>query len=197
MEGSELILASASPRRQEILRLAGIKFRIEEAKIEEIVEGKPKDVCLRNAVSKAFFVFRRFPKNVVLAADTIVVLEGKILGKPSNYKEAEEMLASLNGKIHEVYTGVCIKSEEKLLAFFEVSRVKIRQLRNEDIRRYYGRIFPLDKAGAYSAQEDFGEIIEVIEGSKTNVIGLPLKQSLKLLERFRIFPRKKDYLSKK
>jgi nucleoside triphosphate pyrophosphatase len=178
-------LASTSARRRELLRDAGIDFQIEAARIEEFSgEGlTARELCLLNAQRKAMEVGSRFPQCVVLGADTVVAFDGRILGKPADLSEARAMLEELCGRVHEVLTGVCLvhKSQGKLCGFAESTRVKFRSRREVDLEAYLRSIHPLDKAGGYAAQEDEGRLIECVEGSMRNVIGLPVERVLAAL----------------
>jgi nucleoside triphosphate pyrophosphatase len=182
-----LLLASTSPRRHNLLRKAGIDFQIEAARSEEFTGGhwKARELCLLNAERKALEVASKFPERIVLGADTIVSLDGKIFGKPGDLGEARAMLEQLCGRIHEVLTGVCLvqMSERKRCRFVESTRVKFRPRKVVDLEEYLGSIDPLDKAGAYAAQEDNGRLIECIEGSMSNVIGLPVERVLAALKK--------------
>jgi len=182
-----LLLASTSPRRGELLRNAGVYFQIEAAQVEELVGGDltARELCLLNAECKAIEVASRFPDCVVLGADTVVSCEGRIFGKPGDFSEARTMLEQLCGRIHEVLTGVCLvqKSERKLCRFVESTRVKFRPRQEVDLENYLQSIHPLDKAGGYAAQEDKGRLIECIEGSMSNVIGLPVERVLAALNK--------------
>jgi septum formation protein len=182
-----LLLASTSPRRRDLLRKAGIDFQIEGARAEELTGGHwtARELCLFNAERKAMEVASRFPDCLVLGADTVVSLEGQVLGKPGDFREARAMLERLCGRIHEVLTGVCLvrKSERKLCRFVEATRVKFRSLQEVDLEDYLRSIHPLDKAGGYAAQEDQGRLIECIEGSMSNVIGLPVERVLAALNK--------------
>jgi septum formation protein len=182
-----LILASASARRRELLQDAGIEFQVETARIDELTgEGMTaRELCLFNAQRKAHEVASRFPRCVVLGADTVVSLDGRIFGKPADLSEARAMLEQLCGRIHEVLTGVCLlhKSQGKRCGFVEPTRVKFRSLREVDLEAYLRSIHPLDKAGGYAAQEDEGRLIECVEGSMSNVIGLPVERVLTALNR--------------
>lgn len=143
---------------------------------------------MRNALAKATAVAERHPHAVVLAADTVVALGGDLFGKPANMEEARRMLAQLAGRVHEVYTAVCVAQDRLRRGFIDVSRVRFRPASPEAIERYLARIQPLDKAGAYAAQDDRGEMIEWIEGCPRNVAGLPLQRTASLLAKFGIFP---------
>jgi septum formation protein len=182
-----LLLASASARRRELLQGAGVDFQIEAARIDEFVGGEltARELCLINAERKAIEVAARFPRCVVLGADTVVSFEGRIFGKPGDLSEAQAMLEQLCGNIHEVLTGVCLaqKSEGKLCRFVESTRVKFRPRQEIDLERYLRSIHPFDKAGGYAAQEDHGRLIECIEGSMSNVIGLPIERVLTALNK--------------
>jgi septum formation protein len=181
-----LLLASKSPRRHDLLRKAGIAFEIEAARSEELTGGHwtARELCLINAERKALEVASKFPERIVLGADTVVSLERQIFGKPASLREAQAMLERLCGRIHEVLTGVCLvrKSDRKLCRFVESTRVKFRSRQVVDLEGYLQSIDPLDKAGGYAAQEDNGRVIECIEGSMTNVIGLPIERVLAALK---------------
>jgi septum formation protein len=167
------------------LRDAGLDFQIEAAQIEELAGGgmTARELCLLNAQLKAVDVASRFPHCIVLGADTLVCIGGRIFGKPADLSEARAMLEELCGRVHEVLTGVCLvhKCEGKLCRFVESTRVKFRSRREVDIEDYLQSIHPLDKAGGYAAQEDEGRLIECIEGSMSNVIGLPVERVLAAL----------------
>ena len=188
-----LLLASASERRRELLRRAGVEFETEIAQVQELTgAGMPaRKLCLLNAQLKTTEVAARFPDRIVLGADTIVSFDGKIFGKPRDAAEARAMLDELCGRIHEVLTGVCLvhRSQGKLCRFTDSTRVKFRPRREVDLDDYLRSIHPLDKAGAYAAQEDHGRLIECVEGSMSNVIGLPVERVVMALrERFAYQP---------
>jgi septum formation protein len=182
-----LLLASTSARRRELLQEAGVDFQIEVARIEELAGGglTARELCLLNAELKAIEVASRFPHRIVLGADTVVSFEGRIFGKPARLSEARTMLEQLCGHIHEVLTGVCIvqKSEGKTCRFVESTRVRFRPRQEVDLENYLQSIHALDKAGGYAAQEDQGRLIEYIEGSMSNVIGLPVERVLATLHK--------------
>jgi len=174
-----LILASASPRRRRLLTEYGYTFTVQPAAIEEIMppDLNVAEITLYNARIKAQAVSEMNPDAVVLGVDTLVALDGAVLGKPVDMDEAFEMLSRLSGRIHEVYSGVWAarQSDNTHRGLVEISRVKFHPFDEAQIRRYLARIRPLDKAGAYAAQDDGPEgIVESIEGSRTNVIGLPM-----------------------
>ena len=137
----------------------------------------PEALVLRNAQIKARDVSARHPNRVVLAADTVVAFGGRVFGKPRDMAEAAWMLEQLSGCEHEVFSGVCLRREtdSREESFVETTRVRFKTLSPEQRRAYLERIHPLDKAGAYAAQDDRGEIIESITGSITNVVGLPME----------------------
>jgi septum formation protein len=180
-----LVLASASPRRRDLLGGVGFEVIIRPADVEELTGGlSPRDLVLANAEMKALSVAAVTPGDLVLGADTIVVLDGEILGKPRDLAHAAEMLARLGGRVHEVLTGVCLLRGGAVsrCSFVESTRVSFRALDETIIANYLTEIDPLDKAGAYAAQEDQGRLIEGIEGSLENVIGLPVARVLEAIE---------------
>ncbi len=184
----QLILASASPRRLHLLQEHGYTFIVEPADVEEISPEyfTPGETVLWNARAKAKAVAARHPDAVVLGVDTVVSFENEILGKPSDLAHAERMLSRLNGHAHEVYSGVWIISagSPRERGFIEITRVHFRHLEPAQLRAYQARIGPLDKAGAYAAQDDRGELISEVEGSFSNVIGLPMERLAEELPAF-------------
>lgn len=190
----QIILASASPRRKELMQKHGFDFIAEPSGARE--DNSSED-CLKTALSnaklKAMEIAEKYPKNVVLGADTIVVLDGKLFGKPKDLKDAKEMLNALQGRTHSVFTAIAIilKSENIFKTAAEESRVSFKKMDLQDIENYLQKVNVLDKAGAYAAQE-FGElIIEKIDGDFENVMGLPcrlLKNELgRIFGSFKIF----------
>ena len=174
-----LILASASPRRSELLRKAGYRFKVAVADVPEVNPGHltPGETVLLHAKRKADAVAIRHPRSPIVAADTLVAFEGKLLGKPRNQAEARRMLSMLSGKEHEVVTGVWIRPASGApRGFIERSRVTFRSLTQREIARYLLTVETLDKAGSYAAQDDPMQIIARIEGSRSNVIGLPMER---------------------
>ena len=174
-----LILASASPRRRHLLAEHGYDFTVAPADVEEIAPAHftPREVVLWNARSKAHAIARTQPDEIVLGVDTLVAFRGRIFGKPRDMDEALAMVRELNGRAHQVFSGVCLahSASGREHTFAEVTRVHFRQLTDAQLRAYLARIGPLDKAGAYAAQDDRGELIDRVEGSFTNVIGLPME----------------------
>ena len=175
-----LILASASPRRAELLRQLNLEFRIVPSDTPEVSDDhlSPFEICQLNAHRKARNVAKKMPDSLVLGADTLVFLDRQILGKPATSTEAQEMLESLQGKTHQVVTGVSlIHLRNHQETVFAVSTdVRFRALTADEIRNYLSRVNPLDKAGAYAVQEHGELIVEEITGSFTNVVGLPVER---------------------
>ena len=183
---SQVILASTSPRRQELLGLLGIQFETIPSRVEEFFfEGEsPREHVLRLARAKAEEVAGQHPGRWVLAADTVVEIDGRVLGKPKDHREAEEMLRMLSQREHRVLTGYCIlnslssqKKEGKVTTW-----VKFKALSAEEIRWYVGTGEPFDKAGGYAIQGRAAFMVEEISGSYTNVVGLPLSEVVEALQ---------------
>jgi septum formation protein len=180
------ILASSSPRRKSLLSEAGLTFEVHVPDVTEAEAGRfpPRKLCAHNAEIKAREIAKRHPGRLVVGADTIVVLGDEVFGKPGNLSAARGMLERLAGKTHEVLTAVCVtqRAEEDLhIQFVETTRVRFRPLQEIDLNAYLSRIDPLDKAGAYAAQEDEGALIAEIQGCQQNVIGLPVPRLLEVL----------------
>jgi septum formation protein len=189
-----LVLASASPRRQELLRNAGIAFAVRPSNIPETpLTGEiPRACAERLAREKARTIFRQQPGQPVLGADTIVVVDGEILGKPRDPADASRMLRLLSGRTHEVTTGVCLlgpslrTGNQKLETGFEDTRsettlVTMTTLTEEDISAYIATGEPMDKAGAYAIQGVASRWIPRIEGDYFNVVGLPMALVFRML----------------
>jgi septum formation protein len=180
-----VVLASASPRRRDLLESAGFEVLVRPSSVEEFSEGlAPRALVLANAEMKAMEVAASTSGDLVLGADTIVVLDGEILGKPRDLAHAAEMLRRLSGRTHEVLTGVCMLRGGTVArcSFVESTCVAFRLLEEGMIGAYLQEINPLDKAGSYAAQEDRGRLIERIEGSMENVIGLPVVRVIEAME---------------
>jgi septum formation protein len=184
-----LILASASPRRAGLLRQLDLKFQVLPGDATELFDDQlsPFEICQLNAHRKARAVARKFPDALVIGADTLVFLDRKILGKPATLAEAQTMLEKLQGRTHQVVTGVSlIHLRTHRESVFAVSTdVRFLALTPEQIRHYLSRMNPLDKAGAYAIQEHGDLIIEEISGSFSNVVGLPLERLEAELSRWR------------
>ena len=174
----KIILASSSPRRKELLTTAGIEFEIHVKDVDETVpEGThPADAAKMTATKKAAAVAEDFTDCVVIGADTIVVANGKILGKPKDEADAKAMLKMLSGKEHEVITGVCIIYNGVSDCFAQISRVKFYDLTDEEIAAYVATKEPMDKAGAYGIQGRGCTLVERIEGDYFNIVGLPVAE---------------------
>lgn len=185
-----LLLASASPRRQELLRNAGIEFTVQAAEIPEIplADEPPQSFAERMAREKAMAVFPAHPGNIVLGADTVIVVEGQILGKPRDEADAARMLRLLSGRTHVVTTGVCLVGPQQRPAPYfldtrsETSLVTFNPLSDSDIQFYISTGEPLDKAGAYAIQGIASRWITRIEGDYCNVVGLPVALVWRMLK---------------
>ncbi len=188
------ILASGSPRRRELLREAGLSFRIVESNIVEIARENESAAgfALRMAQEKALAVSAACPDEIVLAADTIVECEGRILGKPAGASGARAMLRVLSGRSHFVITGFAIARAGALVESSQVTtRVTFRSLADAEIDHYVRGGEPLDKSGSYGIQSS-GNFISAIEGSRENVMGLPIREVLAALARHGITARPGD-----
>ncbi len=185
-----LLLASDSPRRRALLREAGIDFETASPAIVERADTALTllELSAYNAARKGMAVARRHRDRVVLAADTLVALEGEVMGKPDDLEDALRILRRLSGKVHQVCTAVFVGhlASGQGAAFQEMTDVRFKRLSESHIRRYVARVNPLDKAGAYAAQGDGAEIIDRMEGSYSNVVGLPMERTLPILARFGI-----------
>jgi septum formation protein len=182
------VLASGSPRRRQLLKEAGYAFEIVSPPGDEVSHAwlTIRELTIWNATRKAWRVSETLPDAVVLAADTLVTIDGRVLGKPLDVEDAVRILRQLSGRAHEVWTAVCIRhaARGQAQSFHEISRVHFRDLSDAAIRNYIGKIDPLDKAGAYAAQGHGTEIIEQIEGSYSNVVGLPMEKTTRALRAF-------------
>jgi septum formation protein len=175
-----LILASASPRRVELLRQLSFDFTVVPGDVPEIHHDQltARELCQVNAYRKARATAKSFPDALVLAADTLVHLETALFGKPATLEEAYQMLERLQGRTHQVVTGVCLLHlrKHRQAVFAESTAVTFHPLDAVKIRRYLNQVNPLDKAGAYAIQEQGDMIVEKIVGSYTNVVGLPVER---------------------
>jgi septum formation protein len=180
-----IVLASASPRRSELLESAGISFRVAPADIDEeaLPEEEPVDYVLRLAEEKAKASAEKTEGRFFLGADTIVVCQGEIMGKPKDTADADRMLKKLSGVPHEVVTGFAIYDKERKGAVRNAVRTKVffKHLRDEEISSYIATGCPFDKAGAYAIQGGAAHMVQKIEGSYTNVVGLPLCEVVEAL----------------
>ncbi len=182
----ELILASSSPRRKNLLSSIELEFEVIPAEVRETPSPHEtaKDFALRIAERKAVFVGERYPHSWIIGADTVIAIGGEILGKPSGKEETKRMLKRLAGKEHLVITGYCLLklAEGKKMEGAEETRVKIKPLKEMEIDWYINTGEPFDKAGGYAIQGKGAFMVEWIEGSYTNVVGLPLCQLIELLK---------------
>ena len=171
-----LILASASPRRRELLQTAGIAFTVRVSEAEEHIESgtAPQEAVMQLARQKAEAVAEAYPQELVLGADTVVVYDGAILGKPADEADAVQMLQMLSGKTHTVYTGVCLAQNGLAETFFEQTDVTFYPLTQEEIEQYVATGEPMDKAGAYGIQGRGCTLVQSICGDYFNVVGLPV-----------------------
>jgi len=172
----ELVLASGSPRRRDLLRRAGLSFQINSPDVDELEPGAkpPRQLCLSNARLKAKAVATLDPFSTILAADTIVSHGGLVYGKPADIEEAAANLRTLRGKVHEVMTGVVIYHNAAASEFVETSYVKFRDFSDEVIAAYLSKVPVLDKAGGYAIQDHGDLLVEKIEGDYDNIVGLPV-----------------------
>lgn len=180
-----LILASNSPRRQELMRQAGYEFQVVTYDFEEVIpEGlEAREAAKYLAVEKNKFYRSKLENQVIITADTTVVLGDTVYNKPKDRNEAIEMIQAFSGKTHEVVSGVCISSLEKGTAFAVTTRVTFSEVTQKEIEYYIDKYEPYDKAGAYGIQEWIGLTkIPSIEGSYLNVVGLPIQEVSKVLK---------------
>jgi septum formation protein len=188
--GFPLLLASASPRRKELLHRLGLKFKVIPSQVEENdVPGLPQEKARTWALLKAEAVVSRH-SGIIIGADTIVVLEGRVLGKPRDEQEAKQMLGQLSGNTHTVITGLALINTRSHLRILESveSKVSFRPLSDEEIDTYIATREPMDKAGAYGIQERGAGFVTRVQGCYTNVVGLPVSCLLKSLERILELP---------
>ena len=174
----KIILASQSPRRQELLRQMGVRFRVVTAAVAEVHgHGRAaRAICKRNALAKAAAVAQKFPKQTVLGADTLVHLGDELLGKPASLAEARRMLGRLSGRAHHVTTACALVCGVRQKVFSVTTRVTFRELSRAQISAYLRAVPVLDKAGAYAVQLKGEWIVEALHGSFTNVVGLPMER---------------------
>lgn len=183
-----VVLASQSPRRVELLREVIARFEVVPSyatELHDLTLG-PRRLCEVNAERKALSVAERYPDHLVIGADTLVFLDGDGLAKPADETEARAMLRRLSGRVHEVVTGVCLVHQKtaRLRLLSETTFVKFRSLTEADLDEYLRLVHVLDKAGAYAVQEHGDLIVEHIEGSFSNVVGLPVEAVRRSLERW-------------
>ena len=181
--GSMLVLASASPRRQELLRAAGISFVVQPANVDEtpLAGEAARDCAERLAREKALAVWRLRPRDLVLGADTVVAVDDAILGKPVDGEDAARMLRLVSGRVHRVITGVCLAGPGEARCGSETTLVTVNGLTEEEIDGYVATGEPMDKAGAYAIQGRASRWIPRIEGDYSNVVGLPVALVYRML----------------
>ena len=183
-----IYLASTSPRRRALLKKEGLVFRVLGPRYKESkhLKGSPSNIVQVHALGKALSCVKRVRNGALIAADTIVYIDGKVIGKPKNKREAKLILGRLQGRWHWVYTGVAIfkitsSQVTKGTVFFEKTKVRIRRLSKGQREHYLKTINPLDKAGAYAIQSPHGGIVQEVKGLFSNAIGLPIERVLKKL----------------
>lgn len=183
MNDLRILLASSSPRRREILSMVGLPFRVVKTTVEENLSASPLETAIKNAENKVLSVkYEQKSNEIGLAADTIVVLDEKILGKPENENEAKEFLKQLSGRWHTVITGFSLLFPSgKLVRSYEESRVKFKRLSLSEIKWYISTGEPADKAGAYGIQGIGALFIEKIDGDFFNIMGLPISRIYDIL----------------
>ncbi len=188
LDGKKLILASASPRRENLLKMIGFDFEMVDSQIDEQSEVYtiPEVHVLELAQKKALKVAEKINSGLIVGADTIVVLNNQILGKPKDAKQAKEILKQLSDRTHTVYTGFTIvdKPSGEMLSEFEKTLVSFRKLVDGEIVRYVQSGSPLDKAGAYGIQDQGALFVEKIDGCFYNVMGLPVTKLYQALGKF-------------
>ncbi|MFJ5965476.1 Maf family protein [Bacillus sp. NPDC093026] len=187
---NQLILASQSPRRKELLDLAGFSYDIQTSHLKEEINRNfsPAENVQWLAEQKANDIQTLYPQAVVIGADTIVAIDEKCLGKPKDKKEAAAMLHLLSGKTHQVLTGVSIQSENRKETFYEQTEVTFWTLTQDEIDRYIETGEPLDKAGSYGIQGKGALFVQKIDGDYFSVVGLPIAKTARVLETFGITP---------
>lgn len=184
---NDLILASKSPRRKQLLEAAGFQFEVKTIEFDEVFpeELACNEVAEYLAIEKNKAHREAFKSGTIITSDTIVIFEDHILGKPENEQEAFNVLRTLSGKTHLVMSGVCISNSDKQVAFSSTTEVKFKELTDEEISYYIKIAKPMDKAGSYGIQEWVGMIgVEWIKGSFYNVVGLPVDKVYQALKHF-------------
>ncbi len=186
---ARFILASASPRRKELLEKAGYAFEIRVSDADESLPAgiTPAEAVRLNAARKARAVAKQCPGAVVLGCDTVVAIDGAILGKPQDAAEAKDMLRRLSGNTHTVYSGVCITDGETETVFAAATDVTFYELSDRTIDAYVATKEPMDKAGAYGIQGLGCVLVKEISGDYSNVVGLPLSESARALAAFGVY----------
>jgi septum formation protein len=184
----DIILASASPRRFELLKMIGMEFKVRPSHVEEVYQDHltPEEYVVENAKKKGYFIADKFPDSLIISADTIVVYKDKILEKPEDEKHAMEIIKTLSNRTHQVLTGfgLILKSSNSEIFKIESSQVTFRNLSQAEIRAYINTGESFDKAGGYGAQGQGSLLIKRIDGCFYNVVGLPLSSFFSTLNQF-------------
>jgi septum formation protein len=188
LEDFDIILASASPRRYELLKSIGLPFRVVSGNVEEVFsdEYSPQELVELNAEKKGAAASEKYPNSLVISADTIVALDDIIMGKPRDEKDAYDMLSRLSGRTHQVYTSFVLNCFSKRKKYTEtvITDVHFRNLREEEIRSYINTGEMVDKAGAYAIQGQGALLVEKINGDFFNVVGFPISKFFAALKMF-------------
>lgn len=179
-----IILASNSPRRTEILNLANICHTVIPSHVKEVVKDSltPTEIVMDLSYQKAYDVFKNHKEDLVIGSDTIVVIDNNILGKPKDKEDAIRMLSMLSGKTHEVITGVCIIYQNEVIKFYDTSFVSFYDMSFDEIEEYISRDNVYDKAGSYAIQESCCKYIKKIDGDYYNIMGLPISKLYQILK---------------
>ena len=179
----KLILASKSPRRKEILEMAGYSFDVKVSNVDENVDANSiSEMSLKISKKKCDAVFLENKDSVVISADTIVVINDRVLEKPKSKDDCREMINLIQNNVHDVYTSVVVKSKDKEIQFLETTKVYVCAMSEQEIEDYINTTEPYDKAGGYAIQGVFGKYIEKIDGDYYNVMGLPICKLNKVLK---------------
>ncbi|WP_203361600.1 Maf family protein [Bacillus sp. REN10] len=183
---AKIILASGSPRRKELLQKIGLPFTVVVSDVDETISHpmSSEEIVMQLASRKAYAVAKDHEQDVVIGADTIVVLDGEILGKPQDRNDAKRMLKQLSGREHSVYTGVAIMQANKQYLFYEKTNVTFWELSDEEVDAYLDSGEPFDKAGAYGIQGAGAILVKKIDGDYFSVVGLPVASLYRQLQRF-------------
>ncbi|MBB5337459.1 Maf family protein [Pectinatus brassicae] len=178
-----IILASASPRRKELLEQIGCTFNCETSNAEEVKTGIPQEVVMANALIKAKDIAAKHKDTLVIGADTVVALDDAVYGKPKDTEDAFSMLKTLSGKRHFVYTGLALVYNDKVWQDFAVTQVDMADMSDVEIKAYIKTGEPMDKAGSYAVQGKIAIFIKALSGSYSNVVGLPLHKLYQLAQK--------------
>jgi len=179
----DVILASGSPRRQELFRLLGINARIIPADIDELLSDiSPMELAIKHACNKASEISRQYPHALVVGADTLVAVQDRVLGKPVDQAQARQYLRMLSGRQHEVYTGICMRLGDRMLSSGECTEVLFKELTPDEITSYLDTGEPMDKAGAYGIQGYGAQFIKAVYGCYFNVMGFPIHRFYTMLQ---------------